>query len=86
MERRLGDRVRVLRGDHEGRTGTVNVVSTSLYAKYLKIEPGHVQVALDGEPGHGAIGGRGGFPIVVPIEDLEPYDGPAGRALSKERP
>jgi hypothetical protein len=80
-----GDRVRVLRGDHEGRTGTVGMLPTSPHAKYLKISPGHAQVALDGEPGRGAVGGRGGFSIVISIEDLEPYDGPAGRALSKDK-
>lgn len=82
---REGDRVRVLRGDHEGRTGTVSMLPTSPYAKYVKIDPGHAQVALDGEPAQGRVGGRGGVSTVVPIEDLEPYEGPAGAALSKDR-
>lgn len=77
------ERVRVLRGDHEGRTGTVSVLPTHPYATYLKIGPGSVLIALDGEPARGAEGGRGGSSIVVPIEDLEPYDGPAGHARDK---
>lgn len=82
---REGDRVRVLRGDHEGRTGTVSMLPTSPYAKYVKIDPGHAQVALDGEPAQGPVGGSGGVSIVVPIEDLEPHDGPPGRARSKDK-
>ena len=86
----LGDRVRVLQGEHEGRTGTVSMLPSSPYATYMKISDGYVQVALDGEPGGiatgsgaRAAGGRGGMPIVIGVDDLEPYAGPAGIVRSK---
>lgn len=80
-----GVRVRVRRGEHEGRTGTIGIVGSMPLARYLAIGPGSVQVRLDGEPARGAVGGRGGFAIVLPIEDLEPYAGPPGRALPKDK-
>ncbi len=87
----LGDRVRVREGEHAGRTGTVNMLPSSPYAPYVKIGDHQVQVALDGEPGGTGIGpsaraagGRGGGPIVISIDDLEPYNGPPGVAVGRK--
>jgi hypothetical protein len=89
---RLGDRIRVLRGEHEGRTGTVNMLPSSPYAQCVKLGVDQFQIALDGEPGGVSVGpnaraagGRGGRPIVIASNDIEPYDGPAGVALGKDR-
>lgn len=89
---RPGNRVRVLRGMHEGRTGAVVMPPSSPGAKHIGIGSYQVQVALDGEPGGVAIGpgaraqgGRGGISVVLDAHDLEPYDGPAGRAVGKDR-
>jgi hypothetical protein len=87
------DRVRVLRGEHEGRTGTVmnDGYVTAMATSFFKIGEGQVLVALDGEPGEVsapgrvAHGGRGGMPIVIANDDLEPYDGPPGRSVGKDR-
>lgn len=78
-----GDRVRVLRGEHEDRTGTVRMLSSDPLARYMNLEIPNVMVSLDGEPGQGTRGGRGGVPIVINSDDLAPYDGPPGRAVSK---
>lgn len=86
-----GDRVRVRRGEHEGRTGTVSLLPFSSYAPYVTIGEHQVQVALDGEPGDTAVGpgaraagGRGGISIVIDNNALEPYEGPPGRALGRQ--
>lgn len=87
------DRVCVLRGDHEGRTGTVikHSYTVAMATSFFAIGEGQVLVALDGEPGEVsspgrvARGGRGGISIVIANDDLEPYDGPPGRAVSKDR-
>jgi len=86
----LGDRVRVRRGTHEGRTGTVSMLPSSPYAPYVQLAVGNVQVALDGEPGGvaagpgaRAAGGRGGVPIVIDNDDLETYEGLAGVAVGR---
>jgi hypothetical protein len=88
----LGDRVRVLRGEHEGRTGTVSMLPSSPYAPYVQIGADQVQVALDGEPGGvvagpgaRAVGGRGGIPIVIDNDALETYEGPAGIAVGRDK-
>lgn len=82
-----GDRVRVLRGEHAGRTGTVSVLPSDPVARYLSLEIPNVQVALDGEPGQVAAGpgvrargGRGGVAIVIHCDDLVADESPPGRA------
>lgn len=87
---RCGDRVRVLRGEHEGRTGTVNMLPTEEGSRYFGLEAGHVRVALDGEPGQaasgpGAIarGGRGGLPVNIATTDLAHDGGQPGRAIGQ---
>lgn len=84
-------RVRVLRGEHEGRTGTISMLPTSSLARYLTIGENQVQVALDGEPGQAAsgpggraAGGRGGIAIVIDKDDLAPYEGPPGIATGRK--
>jgi len=88
----LGDRVRVLRGKHEGRTGTVSLLPSSPYAPYVPVGDGQVQVALDGEPGAVVVGtrarakgGRGGVPIVIDNTDLETHEGPGGVAVGRDQ-
>ncbi|HSX22395.1 MAG TPA: hypothetical protein VLE97_06420 [Gaiellaceae bacterium] len=85
-----GDRVRVVCGEHEGRTGTVSMLPTEEAARYFGLQDGHVRVALDGEPGQaapgpGAVarGGRGGLPVNVAVGDLRPCEGPPGRAVGR---
>ena len=84
-----GDRVRVLQGEHEGRTGTVSMLPSDPLARLINLKIPYVKVALDGEPGQistdpgeRARGGRGGEPIVIDSDHLAAYDGPSGRAVS----
>lgn len=85
-----GDRVIVLRGEHEGRTGTVSMLPSDPFARYTSLEIPNVMVSLDGEPGQvasgpGAVarGGRGGISIKIPCGDLASYDGPPGQAVGR---
>lgn len=83
-----GDRVKIRRGSHEGRVGTVSATeaSTGFYGTVWRImcggKPGTVIVALDGEaaqpgPPHGdGRGGRGGESVAIPIDVLEPVETP----------
>lgn len=85
-----GDRVRVLRGEHEGRTGTVSMLPSEEGARYFGLQDGYVRVALDGEPGQAAAepeaiarGGRGGLPINVAADDLARDTASPGRAVGR---
>jgi hypothetical protein len=80
-----GDRVRVLRGAHAGRTGTISMLPSDPLASYMEIADGQVLVALDGEPG-GLTGGRGGSPVIVADDDIERYDEAPGREIGHRDP
>lgn len=63
-------RVRVLRGEHEGRRGTAWTENHALMAMWGLDSEG-VPVMLDAEDGQGTRPGRGGNNVWFPEPDLE---------------